>query len=484
MNHLSNKVSALLVCVMMSIGVSYAHTFAHTSTLTSANQTDTLSPIQPETGLPFRVKIELANFGLPMGIHSGVVGIYKGLWIFIAGRINGLHGFGPDPFPPDFQNTSIFVVNPATGSVTSRSIKEAGSGLTQQQIDTLSVTSPQGFQESSTLYMTGGYGYDKATSTYSTKPVLTAFNLPGVVDWVMQPGNKSNTLASNIRQVYNPIFQVTGGKMIRLGNAIQLVFGQNFTGVYTDGSNGEYSQQVRQFLIKETNGQLSVQVLNSKPAQQDPNFRRRDLNVMPVLYNSGNLLKHGLVAYAGVFTPASGVWTVPVLIPETGNPVMADPNAPSTFKQGMNHYVCATAGLYSRKYASMYNIFLGGISFGFYTGNTFNTDAEIPFINQVTTVKLDKNGHFTQYLMSGQYPVIPSTQSNPGNPLLFGAGAYYIPALIQQYPFGIINLDNIHTPTVIGYIVGGIQSTLANTNTQADSAASPYVFKVTLSPAA
>ena len=33
---------------------------------------------------------------------------------------------------------------------------------------------------------------------------------------------------------------------------------------------------------------------------------------------------------------------------------------------------------------------------------------------------------------------------------------------------------------MIGYIVGGIMSTLPNTNVRSDTAASPYIFKVTL----
>ncbi len=84
--------------------------------------------------------------------------------------------------------------------------------------------------------------------------------------------------------------------------------------------------------------------------------------------------------------------------------------------------------------------------------------------------------------MDSQYPTILSTQSNPGNPLLFGAGAYLIPNNIREYPNHVMSLDAIRQPTVIGYIVEGIQSTLANTNIQSDSAASPYVFKVTLIP--
>ncbi len=465
----------VLVYLALGTGISSANT--------TDNQTDDLSQILPGSALPFSVALEQTNIQLPVGLHSGVFGVYQGLWILIAGRTNGLHGFTDvGSFPAGYQNTNIYVVNPTTGIISSRSLNDPSSGLSQQQIDTLSVTSPQGYQDGTTLYMTGGYGIDTNSGRFGTKPVLTAINLPGIVQWVTEPGNGRYSVVSNISQIYNPIFQITGGKMFKSGNITQLIFGQNFTGEYTSDSNGAYSEQVRLFQINNTNGQLAVNIYSSKPQVQDADFRRRDLNVMPVLLNVNNLLQYGFVAYAGVFTTETGVWTVPVVIDEAGNPVMADPDSPSTFKQGMNQYVCATAGLYSRKYKSMYDIFFGGMSYEFYDNGVLGVDQLIPFINQITTIQMDSTGNFTQYLMDSQYPVIPSTTVNPGNPLLFGAGAYFIPNNIPMYPNKVLSLDAIRKPTVIGYVVGGIASTVPDTNFVTDSFGSPYVFKVTLTP--
>ena len=127
---------------------------------------------------------------------------------------------------------------------------------------------------------------------------------------------------------------------------------------------------------------------------------------------------------------------------------------------------------------------LGGISFGYFQGGTFQTDAQLPFINQVTTIKRDRDGVFAQYLMDAEYPVIPSTGSNPGNTLLFGAGATLIPADgLPKYNNGVLKSDRLRSnPILVGYIVGGIQSTLPNTSTSADTAASPYIFTVKLVP--
>lgn len=451
-------------------------------TLWADNQTLTVDTPISGADLPFRVVLEKASFQLPEGFHSGVMGVYKGLWVFIAGSHLGLHGFGPDPFPPSGQNRKIYVVNPATGVTVSRSLTDSSSGLTQQQIDTIGVISPQAYQEADTLYMSGGYGIDTNSGVFTTKPVLTAFYLPGIVKWVTEPGNPGHSVVANIRQIYNPVFQIAGGEMFQLGDATRIVFGQNFTGVYNPGSNGDYSQQVRQFQLYEEGGELAVRVLNPTPLVPNPNYRRRDLNILPVLLNDNNILKYGLVAYSGVFTLTGGAWTVPVIINDHGVPSMVDPAASNTLKQGMNNYVSAATGLYSRRNMSMYNIFFGGISFGYFNGGVFQTDPELPFINQITTIQIDKNNKFTQYIMDSEYPVIPSTGPNPGNPLLFGAGAYFIVSNIQKYPNNVISLDGIRRPTVIGYIVGGITSTLPNTNTDADSFASPYVFKVTLIP--
>jgi hypothetical protein len=102
----------------------------------------------------------------------------------------------------------------------------------------------------------------------------------------------------------------------------------------------------------------------------------------------------------------------------------------------------------------------------------------------MTTVKIDKHFNYSQYLMSGEYPFLVSTGSNPGNQLLFGAEATFFPKEgIPLYSNGVIQLDALpKEPTVIGYIAGGIMSTLPNTNVNSDSTSSPYVFTVTLVP--
>lgn len=275
------------------------------ATVSAQNQTPGVSPVYYGRELPYRVTVEQAGFVLPSGLHSFASATFGGRWLMLAGRINGLHGFENDDnnFPPNQQNTTVFVVDPTVGAVYTRSLTGAGAGLTQAQIDVLSVTSGQSYQIGNTLYMTGGYGVDTAGATFSTKDVLTAIDVPGLMQWVVAQGK-------------------------------------------------------------------------------------------------------------------------------------------------------------------------------------LTTDPELPFINQITTVRHGADGTVTQFLMDAEYPVIASTGSNPGNRLLFGAGARFFPvAGLPAYPNGVIALDQLGSQSrLVGYVGGGIMSTLPNTNTQSDSAASPYVFRVTVSP--
>ena len=444
------------------------------------NQTDTVSPVYPPNAVPFVVSIELADFSLPLGIQSYVYAIFDGKWILLSGRTNGLHGFDPSgDFPPSSQNTVVYVVDPSNGVSWQRSLLDPSLGLSQQQIDCLSATSCEANQVGNTLYVVGGYGVDTPTGTFGTKSTLTAIDLPSFTQWVMQSGSAAPK--KPIRTISHPLLQVTGGYMGQgKGHLLTLlIFGQNFDGDYSPSSNGNYTQQVRSFRILDNGKSLYIEPKIAKG--QNPNYRRRDLNVVPILQKKGGQLQSAFVAYAGVFTLSGGAWTVPVTISQDGNSNMSlDPNA---FQQAMNQYICPNFGLYSVKSNEMYTVLPGGISYGFFENGVFETDSELPFINQVTTIKIDSKGQFSQYIMENQYPLILSTFSNPGNPLLFGAGAqFFASGNLPAFDNGVLQLDKLNGRILVGYIVGGIQSTLPNTNTSSDSAASPYIFSVYLQP--
>ena len=153
----------------------------------------------------------------------------------------------------------------------------------------------------------------------------------------------------------------------------------------------------------------------------------------------------------------------------------------------MNNYVSATAELFSEDKEMMYSILFGGITYGYFEGQEFTTDSEFPFTNQVTTVQVDKDMNFTQFIMENEYPLIQCELYNDNSPLRFGAGALFIPNdRLPAYQNGVLAYDNfIDDTTVIGYIIGGIYSAVGNTTDQnVQTAASPFIFKVSMGPRA
>lgn len=445
--------------------------------LCADNQTDTLSTVYPESPLPFTLQIDVAPFSLPTGLQSYASAIYKEKWILIAGRTNGLHDFSNpvNNFPPVYQNTTVYVIDPETGASISRTL-DSGSDLPQEVIDCLSVTASEAFQDGKKLYIVGGYGINTATGLMETKSTLTLIDLNDLLKWVE---GKKSSLNHAIRQVSHPLLQVTGGSLFQNSHhdPFLLMVGQNFAGLYEDTSNGNYTQQIRRFWLNDDGKRLSIFPLISKTTF--PDYRRRDLNIVPIYKNN----EPAYVILGGVFTLTTGVWTVPITVYPDGSSYEQDPNSVSSFKQAMNHYNCPAFGLYSTETRDMYVVLPGGISYGYFSSGEFTTDSEIPFINQITTVQIDKHDQYTQYLMNAEYPTIASTGSNPGNTLLFGAEAVFFPKEdVKLFKNGTIQLDKIKKPQVIGYIAGGIMSTLPNTNVATDSTSSPYVFTVTLIP--
>lgn len=473
------------------------------------NQTPTVNAPLSESGLPYRLQVRQADFSLPSGLHSFVFAIYEGEWLMLSGRTNGLHNVDTtDPsdnsFPVANQNTTVYVVNPSTKQTFSRSLLDPASKLSSVQIEQLSVTNAlflQSFNKK-TLYMVGGYGINQAKGQMDTKAVLTAIDVPSLIKWVKR-SKQVSSVAQCIRQVNHPLLQVTGGEMVQANphQPFLLAFGQNFDGNYTQSSSGTYTYQVRPFQIIDTKNQLFIQPYN-QPAPI-ASYRRRDLNVVPVIKKSGNTYVNAFVALSGVFTPGGadnpGAWTVPIEIAADGSSKTFDPSNPNTFAQGMNNYACANLGLYSEKTNDMFNVLFGGLSYLIVSdGNQDSCTAcpppnegilttcdNLPFVNDITTVRIDSSGNYGQYLMSAKFPtIIADFGTQPGGPIWFGSSAAFFPAdNLPMYSNGVIAFDKLGSkPVFLGYIVGGIASSVTDTNDLSDSQASTYIFSVILEP--
>jgi hypothetical protein len=280
--------------------------------------------------------------------------------------------------------------------------------------------------------------------------------------------------------VRDDLFRVTGGALYEMNNRAHLVFGQNFTGGYIPGLNGQYTRQVRSFDIDDDGTMLAFSnVTQTNPL---PEYRRRDLNVSPTLTrdSSGSLIE-GLTAFSGVFTEDNGAWTVPVEMDASGNPSMADPLAASTFRQGMNNYHSAKFGLFSELTGEMHQVLFGGITLVDYNPVTqqFFQDDNLPWTNSITSIIRDGLGQYSQHLI-GAFPEVLDAQ---GNRLRFGANAEFLARDgLALYDNGIINLDAISGSTVLGHIYGGLFANAPHVSgvQGAVSGASNTIWEVTL----
>jgi hypothetical protein len=448
--------------------------------LIASNQTATLSPIVVDGGLAYNIRLRPYDFPadrLPT-LQSFAKAQYEGKWIFIAGRTHGLHDTkksGLESFPPAHQNREVWVIDPVSRESWHRSLDDPGAGLTASQIDSLSSTNPQFYQHDAQLYVSGGYGL-ATEGGFRTFDTLSVIDLPGILEWVQ--GTENATAAEHIRQVHHDLFRVTGGAMYRVDDKTHLVFGQDFQGGYHPQKNGNYTMQVRSFTINETEDELHIEDITLSEPQ--PEFRRRDLNVMPVVQRGDEgELEEKLVALSGVFTPTNGAWTIPVEIDPEGGPSMPDPSQPDTFRQGMNGYHSAKVGMYSESTDEMHLVLFGGISFQYYdrASGQFISDDQLPFINQNTAIVIDSQGRYTQHLLADEFPLI---YDDTGRRLHFGAGAEFM--LADDVPVldsHTIRLDELRGEQTIGYIVGGI---VADQGNGGNSAASNLIFEVVYQP--
>ncbi|HEY7090792.1 MAG TPA: hypothetical protein VH518_22030, partial [Tepidisphaeraceae bacterium] len=222
-----------------------------------------------------------------------------------------------------------------------------------------------------------------------------------------------------------------------------------------------------------------LQISNPVFGPTNPDFRRRDLNVVPVIQKVNGQLADRVQALAGVFTQTFGVWTVPVTIDGDGNATEPDPSAPTTFKQGMNGYRSGHIGFYSASTDTMYTLLLGGISYQYHdaASGQIMSDPNIPFVNDVTLVA-DHDGEMTQYLLSTQFPTI--TAASNGQPLLLGTlSEFFLRDGIATYENGVIDLDALNGPTLVGWLFGGIASDAPNGG---KTVASNAMFPIVITP--
>jgi hypothetical protein len=473
---LSRRASLSLMCVFACMGLGQG--------VQAANQTATVTPVEVGN-LGFGIELRTYDMGqvsVPT-LHSFASAEHNGKWVIIGGRTNGLHGFsniGVLNFPEASANREVWVIDPVTKQTWSRSIEGAGGGFSNVEIASLSTANNQFEQVGDTLYMTGGYGVSTAGQAFAfeTFDVLTAVDLSGLTDWVI---NGTGTASDSVRQISDPMFEVTGGAMYEMDGQMQLVFGQNFVGGYTPGGNGAYTNQVRRFEIVDDGINLSV--INTSATTPADEYRRRDLNVFPVIKPDGGGVGEGIVALSGVFTPTFGAWTVPVEIGSTGELTMADPNDPATFRQAMNGYHSAKLGVYSESAGDMVEVLFGGITLAEYDEGTDSLviDNNLPNTAQISAVQIDSSGEYSQHFLGA----FPEVLDELGNTVRFGSNAdFFLADGIETYDNGVIKMDTLEDGDLLGWVYGGIAANAPHVrfNPEGLSAATNLVWEVIYQP--
>ncbi len=407
----------------------------------------------------FSVEMEAISFPNFPGIHSGAHAELDNKWIFIGGRINGLHGFRTsDGFLAEGVNNKIWVIDFETMYAFSYSCDS----LSEDIREAITSSNMQFYQNGNTLYMQGGYGWRASLKEFRTFPTLTAIDLPGLTNAVMN----NTSITSYFRQIENDTLAITGAYLQKLDNRYYLVFGHRFDGTYSQNTTGgfftqTYSNSVRTFNINDDGTNLSVSDFSEQTDTN--NFHRRDYNLVPQIFPDGT---DGFTAFSGVFQKGLNIpYFTTIDIKSSGAT-----HVPG-FNQNLSQYHSAVVPLYDSVGNTMHNLFFGGMSM--YKLDTVTsaliTDSLVPFVSTISKVTRSAENTLAEYLLPIEMPA------------LLGSNAHFIPLdSIAKYSNGVIKLNPITSRTLVGHIVGGIETPEENISEEDPtvSSATTRIFEV------
>ena len=110
--------------------------------------------------------------------------------MILGGRIDGLHKRRPfEAFKQNENNTNAFVIDPLKNKTWSIPLNTLPSLIFEQ----LQSTNQEFHQRGNILYIIGGYGYSESKGDHITYPNLTAIDVDGLANAII---NKANILWS------------------------------------------------------------------------------------------------------------------------------------------------------------------------------------------------------------------------------------------------------------------------------------------------
>ncbi|HLG33942.1 MAG TPA: hypothetical protein VI757_03620 [Bacteroidia bacterium] len=406
---------------------------------------------------PFSVTIADEPITAMPGIHSFAFAESNGKWLFIGGRINGLHGFlTPFAFQTMYANTQITVVDP----VANQSWSSSTSTLPDSISEPITSTNMEYYLDSNTLYMAGGYGWKNSINDFVTFPTLTAIDLNGLMNAVIN----GTTINSYFRQITDTNLAIAGAHLEKLDTTFYLVFGHRFNSAYhqVDSFNVQkYSNAIRTFQINDDGINLSI--TNFQQTVDTANFHRRDYNLVPQIFPDRQF---GFTAFSGVFR--YGI-NQPFLNSVDIKPMLFSVN--NSFTQNLSNYESAVMPVYDSLGNIMHSVFFGGMSLYYVDTITQQQvlDTLVPFVSTISRVQRNADSSMTEYVLPARMPGY------------YGSNALFIPVPgVNLYNNSIISMNALSGVTKVGYIVGGINSpdrNISATNPESSSA-STRVFAV------
>ena len=370
-------------------------------------------------------------------------------------------------FTENFNNKDIFVIDPIGDQVWSSSLSVLPASIFEQ----LQSTNQQFKQRDSTLYVVGGYGYSATQADHVTYKNLTAIDIEGVANAVIN----GTDITSFFRQVTDSTMGVTGGQLGYLDSTFYLAGGQYFEGRYNPmgPNNGPgfiqaYTDEIRTFKIVDDGTNLSI--TNYAAQNSTADLHRRDYNMAPQIFPNG---EHGFTMFSGVFDVNDLPFLNSVDITASGYTVN------NNFTQYLSQYQSAKIPVYDSTDKAMHTLFFGGMSQ--YTldasGNLVQNDS-VPFVKTISKVTRLQDSSMQEIKLDIEMPT------------LLGAGSDFIPVSDTNiYIDGeILKINKLPVQkTLIGYIYGGIESTQPNIffiNDGTQSSASNQVFGVYINKSA
>jgi hypothetical protein len=418
----------------------------------------------------FTVRIEPLVIANAPSVHSFSWGkATDGKWIILGGRIDGLHRRQPfAAFLENDNNKNVFVVDPVSNQTWSASLSVLPAALFEQ----LQSTNQEFIQRGNTLYTIGGYGYSATQNDHITHNKLTAIDVNGLANAVI---NNTN-ITSYFRQISDINLAVTGGHLGLLNDVFYLCGGQYFEGRYNPmgPNNGpgfiqSYTDEIRTFEISDDGTNLSI--LNYTAQNDTNNLHRRDYNMAPQIFPDGT---SGFTMFSGVFQLTANLpWLNSVDITASGYTVN------NTFNQYLSQYHSAKVPMYDSSNNVMHTLFFGGMSqYKLDANNNLIQDNNVPFVKTISKVSRFSDGSMVESSLGIEMPAF------------LGSGAEFIPVNNNSNYLTdeIVDLNNLpEGETLIGYIFGGIESTQENIffiNNGTQSSASNLAFKVFINKSA